>query len=124
MMTAIKEFENLEILLVEDRKRFIMPAGMIHAVITFTTSCHTGFKLWGFDDFDIARRLVDIHFEVWENQSQLDNTQVGHYNDIFGHLEKTELPKWGELCRKNVGDERSQEVLSWIKEWKVKLSTR
>lgn len=126
MMTAIEEFESIEILLVQDREIFVMPAGMIHAVITFNTSCHSGFKLWGFEDFGTARDLFNIHFEMWKGQSKLDQTQIDHYKETLGHLETTELRKWDELCQKNVGDERSQNVLSWIKECKAKLqlSTR
>ncbi|KAF8325598.1 hypothetical protein F5887DRAFT_1085355 [Amanita rubescens] len=100
MMTAIEEFENLELLLVEDSKRFIIPSGTIHAVITFTTSCHTGFKIWGFDDFGTAKDLLNIYLGVWQNRSHLDNTQADHYNGIFRDLEQIEFQKWGELCKK------------------------
>jgi hypothetical protein len=124
MMAAIEEFEKLELLLVEDGKSFVIPSGMIHGVMTFMTSCHTGFKLWGFDDFETATDLFNINFEVSQDQINLDDTQLDHYNEFFEHLEETEFKKLGELCRKNVGDERSQNILSWIDECKRKLSTR
>lgn len=121
MIIAIEELENLELLLVDDSRSFVIPSGTIHGVMTFTMSCHTGFKLWGLDDFSTAKDLFNINFEVSQDRSRLDDYQVDNFKEIFEHLAGTELPKWGELCEKNIGDERSRQVLSWIEECKTKL---
>jgi hypothetical protein len=124
MIVAIEELENLELLLVDRNKSFVIPSGTIHGVMTFTTSCHTGFKIWGFDNFVAAKDLFNINFEVSQDQSNLDDYQLDHFKEIFEHLKKTEFSKWSELCKKNLGDERSRKVLSWIEECKSKLSQK
>ena len=124
MATAIKEFEKLELLLVEDGKSFVIPAGTIHGVITFTTSCHMGFKLWGFDDFVTARNLLNAYFELCKDPSKLDDTLFGHFDEIFTHMKNTEIDKWVELCQKNIRDECSQEILDWTERCKGKLNLK
>lgn len=123
MTVAIEKFEKLEVLLVDSSKSFVIPPGTIHGVMTFTTSCHTGFKLWGFDGFSTAKDLFNINFEVSKDRSNLDDYQVDSFREVFEHLIGTEFEKWGELCEKNKGDERSNQVLSWIEEVKAKFPT-
>ena len=59
---AIHVLEELDVLLLEDmQEAFYLPAGMIHAVISFTTCSHAGVYVWAIDKYLIAQDLVNYH---------------------------------------------------------------
>ena len=118
---AIDRLEGLELLLLDDEQtRFILPAGTIHAVLTFTKSCHTGLKLWRIGDLDVARKMFKIQSETYEEE--LDEDMFVHYQDHFKNLKK-ELKGWDELQKKSKNKEVNKEIRQWIALVKKYLKT-
>jgi len=59
---AIHVLEELDVLLLEDtQEAFYLPAGMIHAVISFMTCSHAGVYVWAINEYLIAQDLVNYH---------------------------------------------------------------
>jgi hypothetical protein len=110
---AIDRLEGLELLLLNDEQtRFILPGGTIHAVLTFSKSCHTGLKLCRMEDFDVARKIYKIESETM-NTEELDDNMFKHYQDYFKDL-KDELKMWVELLKKSKNKEVNEEIRQWM----------
>ena len=98
---AIDQLEGLELLLLDlDQTCFILPGGTIHAVLTFTHSCHTGLKLWRLKDLQVAESMNMIQVKVMDKKEELDKNTYDFYQDYFWDF-KEELKNWER--RKKVG---------------------
>ncbi|KAF8336799.1 hypothetical protein F5887DRAFT_1245073 [Amanita rubescens] len=105
---AIDRLEGLELLLLDDEQtRFILPGGTIHAVLTFSQSCHTGLKLCRIGDLDVARKMYKIESE--NMNEELDDNMFEHLQDYFKDV-KEELKLWGELRKKSKNKEVNEVI--------------
>jgi len=113
---AIDQLEGLELILLDsnDQTCFIMPGGTIHAVVTFTTSSHTGLKLWRMGDLKVAKNMNEIQLGVINKSEELDKATFNFYKDYFRDL-KDELDNWDELKRKCKRGKDRTELQEWIK---------
>ena len=110
---AIDRLEGLELLLLDDEQTcFILPGGTIHAVLTFSKSCHTGLKLCRIEDLDVARKMYKIESETTKEEN-LDDDMFLHNQDYFKDL-KEELKLWDELRKKSKNKEVNEEIRQWI----------
>ncbi|KAF8342355.1 hypothetical protein F5887DRAFT_1076153 [Amanita rubescens] len=109
---AIDRLEGLELLLLDDEQtRFILPGGTIHAVLTFSQSCHTGLKLCRIGDLDVARKMYKIESE--NMNEELDDNMFEHLQDYFKDVKK-ELKLWDELRKKSKNKEVNEVIRQWI----------
>jgi len=113
---AIDQLEGMELILLDsgDQTCFIMPGGTIHAVVTFTKSCHTGLKLWRMGDLKVAKSMNEIQLSVINKREELDKSTFNFYKDYFRDL-KDELENWDELKRKCKRGKDRNELQDWIK---------
>jgi hypothetical protein len=115
---AIEELEGLELILVDrDQTCFIVPGGTIHAVITFTQSCHSGLKLWRTEDFQVTRTINNVQMKVFGDSENLDSTTFNFYTKYFGDL-KEEVENWMELREKTADEDIAKNIDTWIPEIK------
>lgn len=111
---AIDRLEGLELLLLDDEQtRFILPGGTIHAVLTFTKSCHTGLKLWRIGDLEAARNMYKIQSKNMDEED-LDDNMFEYYCKYLNVDLIEELKKWDELRKKNKNEEVKEEIRQWI----------
>jgi hypothetical protein len=116
---AIDILEDMELLLLDDDQMcFTLPGGTIHAVLTFTTSCHTGLKLWRVEDLEVAKEMTKIQSENMDQRATLDQSTFDSCRKYFMDL-KGELENWGELGRKN--GENNEKICQWILDSEEKL---
>ena len=117
---AIDQLECMELILLDSESKdpsqacFIMPGGTIHAVVTFSTSCHTGLKLWRLEDLKVAKLMNEIQLKVLYEREGLDGTTFKFYKDYFQDL-KDELGNWDKLQRKSKRGNDRNELKEWIK---------
>ena len=113
---AIDQLEGMELILLDSKQTcFIMPGGTIHAVVTFTKSCHTGLKLWRMGDLKVAIGMNEVQLKVINKREELDKTTFDFYKGYFRDL-KDELENWDELRKKcKRGDTNRNELHDWIK---------
>ncbi len=118
---AIDILEDMELLLLDDKQTcFTLPGGTIHAVLTFTASCHTGLKLWRMEDLEVAKEMTKIQSENMDQRATLDQSTFGSCQEYFEDL-KGELENWGELGMKN--GENNEKIRQWILDSKEKLES-
>jgi hypothetical protein len=111
---AIDLLQDMELLLLDDDQTcFTLPGGTIHAVLTFTESCHTGLKLWRAEDLKVARAMSEIQSEHVDRMITLDSSTFGFCKQYFADL-MGELEYWRELGRKNA--EVNENICRWILE--------
>ena len=116
---AIDTLEDMELLLLDNHQMcFTLPAGTIHAVLTFTVSCHTGLKLWRVEDVEIAKEMTKIQSEHMDQRATLDQSTFESCQKYFVDL-KGELENWRELGRKN--GEQNEKIYRWILDSEEKL---
>ena len=112
---AIDQLEGMELILLDSHQTcFIMPGGTIHAVVTFTKSCHTGLKLWRMGDLKVAIDMNEVQLKVIHKREELDKTTFDFYRGYFREL-KNELKNWDKLRRRYKRGNDHNELHDWIK---------
>lgn len=101
---AIDLLQGLELLLLDnDSTCFTLPGGTIHAVLTFTPSCHAGLKLWRVEDLEAAGAMSKIQVEHMNQSIRLDRCTFDFCRHYFSDL-RGELEYWKELGQKDTED--------------------
>ena len=114
---AIHVLEELDVLLLEDtQEAFYLPAGMIHAAISFTTCSHAGVYVWAIDEYLIAQDLVNYHLSFATESIATHIPSTVDCLDVFCRdIDSLELQKWEALAFANQGHIHSTAILEWVK---------
>lgn len=108
-LEAIHQLEHIKVLHVwKPGHGFIIPPYGIHAVLSLSTSSHTGTKLWGYDWFDQAHVGLEIDIEWTANPEQYGfgvDSALGRLREI-----DEELKQWNRLTKEWPDHPRRTEV--------------
>ena len=120
---AIGVLEGLDVLLLEDmQEAFYLPAGIIHAAISFTTCSHAGVYIWALDEYPIAWELIDYHLAFSAEPIAGLIPSMVDYLDVFCRdIDVQELQMWEALASVNHHCDHAMEILEWINHTREQL---
>jgi len=120
---AIQILEELDMLLLEDtQEAFYLPAGMIHAAISFTTCSHAGVYVWAINEYLIVQDLVNYHLSLAAEAIATHIPSTVDYLDVFCQdIDSLELRKWEALAFANQNHIHSTAVLEWVECMRAQL---
>lgn len=124
---AIQEFENMEVLLLDDNDEgfsWVFCPGVIHAVMTFSQAGHLGFFFVNRNDQKGAHSIADT---IIRTLTLLDDDDFSAAKEEIDatvrRLSNADIPAWSALAQKLTSKRKTSEA-SKIKRWIQDLEGR